>query len=374
MKFVAQRADLVEALGSVSRVIASRSTIPILSNLLLRASGDRLSLQGTDLDIEITTSIAAQVEQAGATTVPGDIFTSIVRKLPTSAEISIQQVQTETMTVRSGRARFTLQTLPETDFPNLSASEMPTRFVMPAESLCQAIDQAAFAISTEETRYYLNGIYWHVAQADQGVLTMRMVATDGHRLARIDLALPDGAEGMPGVIVPKKSIAEIRRLLEGTTEPVEFMLSDRQIRLEVGSVRLTSKLIDGTFPDYQRVIPTGNEKRLTIPRSDLARAVDRVMVVAQTRETGRAVKLSLTDDRLTLSARSPDTGDATEELDVVFDNGPFEIGFNGRYVGDVLGALDGDTTLIEFADPGSPTIFRSGTDSPALFVLMPMRV
>jgi DNA polymerase-3 subunit beta len=201
---------------------------------------------------------------------------------------------------------------------------------------------------------------------------MRAVATDGHRLARVEMAAPGGAEGMPGIIVPRKAVAEIQKLVEDEGSDVGIELSPSKIRLTFDGVVLTSKLIDGTFPDYQRVIPTGNDKRLTVERDDFAKAVDRVSTISS--ERGRAVKLALTDGRLTLSVNNPDSGSATEEIEVDYEAGPLDIGFNARYLLDITGQLDGDTALFRLADPGSPTLIQDREGAPALYVLMPMRV
>jgi DNA polymerase-3 subunit beta len=233
------------------------------------------------------------------------------------------------------------------------------------------VEKTQFAISTEETRYYLNGIFLHTIESDSATV-LRAVATDGHRLARVEMPAPPGAQGMPGIIVPRKAVAEIQKLIEDGSDEVGIELSTAKIRLTFNGVVLTSKLIDGTFPDYQRVIPSGNDKRLTVERADFAKAVDRVSTISS--ERGRAVKLAINEGRLTLSVNNPDSGSATEELEVDYDAGPLDIGFNARYLLDITGQLDGDTALFRLADPGSPTLIQDRDDAPALYVLMPMRV
>ena len=361
MKVTVERAALLKALGHVHRVVERRNTIPILANVLLRADGQGLRLKATDLDIEVTETIPADVTQAGATTVPAHVIYDIVRKLPEGGQVSLEIAgDAGQMQIRSGRSRFMLQALPEADFPDLAAGDMPHRFTMPAIDLKRLIEKTQFAISTEETRYYLNGIYFHTLDAD-GVTLLRAVATDGHRLARVEMTAPEGAAGMPGIIVPRKAVAEIQKLVEDEGSDVSIELSPTKIRLTfggrsgdesaaVGGVLLTSKLIDGTFPDYQRVIPTGNDKRLTVERGDFAKAVDRVSTISS--ERGRAVKLALTDRRLTLSVNNPDSGSATEEIEVDYDASPLDIGFNARYLLDITGQLDGDTALFQPRRPG----------------------
>ena len=377
MKVTVERAALLKALGHVHRVVERRNTIPILSNVLLRAVDGGLRLKATDLDMEVTEEVSADVSQAGATTVPAHVIYDIVRKLPDGAQVSLETTgDTGQMQLRSGRSRFMLQALSEGDFPDLAAGEMSTSFALGAADLKRLIEKTQFAISTEETRYYLNGIYLHTVEVD-GATMLRAVATDGHRLARIELPAPAGATGMPGVIVPRKAVAEIQKLIDDTAEDVKVELSQAKIRLSFGSeaaggVVLTSKLIDGTFPDYQRVIPTGNDKLLTVERGDFARAVDRVSTISS--ERGRAVKLALTEGRMTLSVNNPDSGNAVEELDVDYDSSPLDVGFNARYLLDITQQLDGDTALFKLADPGSPTVIQDREGAPTLYVLMPMRV
>lgn len=376
MKVTVERAALLKALGHVHRVVERRTTIPILSNVLLRAEGDGLRLKATDLDIEVTETVKADVAQAGAITVPAHVIYDIVRKLPEGAQVSLERSgETGQMQVRSGRSRFTLQALPETDFPDIAAGDLDVNFAIGASDLKRLIDKTQFAISTEETRYYLNGIYLHTIESE-GEMRLRAVATDGHRLARIELPAPDGAAGMPGIIVPRKAVAEIQKLVaDEAGEAVRVALSSAKIRFSFGQdggVVLTSKLIDGTFPDYQRVIPAGNDKMLTIERKDFQDAVDRVSTISS--ERGRAVKLAIGEGKMTLSVNNPDSGNAVEELDVDYDAAPLDIGFNARYLLDITGQLDSDTALFKLADPGSPTIIQDREGAATLYVLMPMRV
>ena len=372
MKVTVERSQLLKALGHVHRVVERRNTIPILSNVLLSAGVTGLRLKATDLDIEVVENIPADVGQIGSTTVPAHVIYDIVRKLPEGGQVSLESTgDAGQMTVRSGRSRFVLQTLPETDFPDITAGEMPHVFSLPSGDLKRLIDKTQFAVSTEETRYYLNGIYFHTLEVD-GKALLRAVATDGHRLARVETPAPAGAAGMPGIIVPRKAVSEIQKLLEGGDVAVEVQLSATKIKITVGDVVLTSKLIDGTFPDYGRVIPSGNDKQLWVNRSEFAISVDRVSTISS--ERGRAVKLSMAEGRITLAVTNPDSGSATEEMEVTYDASPLDIGFNARYLLDILGQLDSDTALFKLADPGSPTVIQDREGASALYVLMPMRV
>jgi len=372
MKVTIERAELLKSLGHVHRVVERRNTIPILANVLVRAEKAALQLKATDLDLEVVEQISAEVAPAGSTTVPAHMFYEIVRKLPEGSQVVLESSSDRAvLAIRAGRSRFTLQTLPESDFPDLAAGEMTHKFTLAAADLKRLIDKTQFAISTEETRYYLNGIYLHPAGSEKSA-TLRAVATDGHRLAQAELPLPAGAAGMPGIIVPRKTVTEVQRLIEDSQAEVTVELSTAKIRFSIGDVVLTSKLIDGTFPDYARVIPAGNDKELVVDKKEFEAAVDRVSTVSS--ERGRAVKLSLSAGKLVLSVTNPDSGSATEELEVEYDADPLDIGFNSRYLLDIAAQLDGEVAVLRLADPGSPTLIQDKDAKGALYVLMPMRV
>ena len=367
MKATIERATLLKSLGHVQSVVERRNTIPILSNVLIEAREDgSIRLMATDLDLQVDESVPASVTQAGATTVSAHTLFDIVRKLPEGSQVELTAAEGK-MQVIAGRSRFNLSTLPRDDFPVIAEGDLPTRFELPAATLRQVIEKTRFAISTEETRYYLMGIFLHVVD-DQ----LRAAATDGHRLARVTVARPDGAEGMPDVIVPRKAVAELYRLLEELEGTVEISMSPTKIRFGLGSAILTSKLIDGTFPDYNRVIPTANDKLLKLDPKSFSAGVDRVSTIAS--EKTRAVKMSVDRDKVTLSVTSPENGLATEELAADYGSDGLEIGFNARYLLDILGEIDGDTVEVHLADAAAPTLLRENDKSNALYVLMPMRV
>jgi DNA polymerase III subunit beta len=372
MKVTVERAALLKSLSHMHRVVERRNTIPILANVLIRAEKAALHLKATDLDLEVIESIPAEVSPGGATTVPAHMFFEIVRKLPEGSQVVLESTgDRAVLAIRAGRSRFTLQTLPEGDFPDLAAGDLTHKFKLSAADLKRLIDKTQFAISTEETRYYLNGIYLHAVGSGKNAM-LRAVATDGHRLAQFELPLPTGASGMPGVIVPRKTVGEIQRLIEDSDTEIALQLSQAKIRVSIGDVVLTSKLIDGTFPDYARVIPSGNDKELTVGKKDFEAAVDRVSTVSS--ERGRAVKLSLSGGKLVLSVTNPDSGSATEELEVEYGADAIDIGFNSRYLLDIAAQLDGDVATLKLADPGSPTLIQDKESKGALYVLMPMRV
>jgi len=367
MKATIERATLLKALGHVQSVVERRNTIPILSNVLIEAKEDgSIRLMATDLDLQVDESVAAQVSQAGATTVSAHTFFDIVRKLPEGSQVELSASDGK-MQVVAGRARFNLSTLPRDDFPVIAEGELPTRFELPAATLRQIIDKTRFAISSEETRYYLMGIFLHVVDDK-----LKAAATDGHRLARITMPRPDGAEGMPDIIIPKKCVSEIRKLLDEVDGTLEVSLSPTKIRFNLGTAVLTSKLIDGTFPDYNRVIPTGNDKLLKLDPKSFAAGVDRVATIAS--EKTRAVKMSVDRDKVTLSVTSPESGTATEEIAADYGSDNIEIGFNARYLLDILHEIEGDSVEVHLADAAAPTLLRENDQSNALYVLMPMRV
>ncbi|HEY0324353.1 MAG TPA: DNA polymerase III subunit beta [Allosphingosinicella sp.] len=367
MKATIERATLLKGLGHVHSVVERRNTIPILSNVLIEASAEGgLRLMATDLDLQINETVEAQVSEAGATTVPAHTLFDIVRKLPEGSQVELNAAEGR-MQVNAGRARFTLAALPRDDFPIIAEGELPTRFELPAATLRQIIDKTRFAISTEETRYYLNGIYLHVIDGE-----LKAAATDGHRLARVTVPRPDGADAMPGVIIPRKCVAELRKLLDEVDGTVEVSLSESKIRFGLGNAVLTSKLIDGTFPDYTRVIPTANDKLLRLDPRSFEEGVDRVSTIAS--ERTRAVKMTLDRDKITLSVTSPENGTAAEEVPADYAAQGIEIGFNARYLLDILGQIEGDVVEVHLADAAAPTLLRENDNAPALYVLMPMRV
>jgi len=371
MKLTIERGALLKSLAHIQSVVERRNTIPILANVLFDAKDGRLRLTATDMDLAVVDQVPVELGQEGSTTVAAHTLFDIVRKLAEGAQVEIDTAAEGQLSLRSGRSSLKLATLASEDFPVMDAGDLPHTFTLGAESLRVLIDRTRFAISTEETRYYLNGIYLHAAE-DGDSPVLRAVATDGHRLARMDVALPDGAAAMPGVIVPRKTVNEVRKLVEDTDSDVAVSLSDTKIRFAVDDTVVTSKLIDGTFPDYGRVIPVGNDKVLEVDCKPFADAVDLVSTIST--EKSRAIKLSLGSNSLVLSATSPDAGSATEELEVAYGDGPIEIGFNSRYLLDITAQITGDSAQFILADAASPTVVRDSADSSALYVLMPMRV
>ncbi|MCE0506224.1 DNA polymerase III subunit beta [Roseivivax sp. GX 12232] len=372
MKFSMERATLLKAVSRAQSVVERRNTIPILANVLIEAEGETVQFRATDLDIEVVDKDLAQVERAGATTVSAVTLHEIVRKLPDGALVTVtEDGAAGRLTVEAGRSNFSLATLPKEDFPVMATSEYSANFSAKAQVLRRLFDKSKFAISTEETRYYLNGVYMHVAEGPEG-RQLRCVATDGHRLARIDSELPSGAEEMPGVIVPRKTVGELRKLLDEDDMDIAVSVSETKVRFATPEITLTSKVIDGTFPDYTRVIPQNNTRRLEVDAAEFARAVDRVSTVSS--ERSRAVKLQLDEDRLILSVNAPDSGAAEEELAVAYGDERLEIGFNAKYLLEIASQVDRENAVFMFNSSGDPTLMREGSDDSAVYVVMPMRV
>ncbi|MEM7688361.1 MAG: DNA polymerase III subunit beta [Pseudomonadota bacterium] len=374
MKATIERATLLRCMSHVQSVVERRNTIPILSNVLIDAAEDgTVKVMATDLDLQIVETVSAsKVDTPGAITVSAHLLNDIIRKLSEGSQVQLDAADNR-LEIKSGRAKFKLPTLPRDDFPVIVEGDLPTSFELPAKHLAEMIDRTRFAISTEETRYYLNGIFLHVTDEDEPVL--KAAATDGHRLARFTLERPEGAAGMPDVIVPRKAVGEIRKLIEEADGAVLIDLSASKIRFTIsgeGGVVLTSKLIDGTFPDYSRVIPTGNDKILRVDPRLFFEGVDRVATIAT--EKTRAVKMGLEKDKVVLSVTSPDNGNAAEEIEAQYSSDEFEIGFNANYLKDILHQIDSDVVELHLADAGAPTLIRKDDGSPALYVLMPMRV
>lgn len=371
MKFSIDRAALLRSLNHVQSVVERRNTIPILSNVLMKAENGVLSLSATDMDMEINESVEAAVTTPGATTAPAHTLHDIVRKLPDGAQVEMAlNAEGTQMTVRAGRSDFKLSCLPIADFPEITTAELPHGFAIPASELRALIDRTKFAMSTEETRYYLNGIYLHSADND-GVPVLRAVATDGHRLARFEMPLPENAGDMPSVIIPRKAVGELRKLIDEAADLIRIELSENKVRFTFDHIVLTSKLIDGTFPDYQRVIPQGNDKIVEVDPKIFTSAIDRVSTISDGKS--RALKITLHGKQMVLSASSPESGSATEEMEVNGDC-DIEIGFNAKYLLDITSQIEGEGCRLTLADAASPTIIQDNSDPSALYVLMPLRV
>jgi DNA polymerase-3 subunit beta len=377
MKLTIERAALLKALGHVQSVVERRNTIPILSNVLMSANDGRVAFSATDLDMEVADSTPAHVDGTGQITAPAHTLYEIVRKLPEGADVSLSYTgEDPRLQVRAGRSRFNLPVLPAGDFPMMSSDGLSDPIGVDTNDLVRLIDKTRFAISTEETRYYLNGLYLH-AVVEDGEAKLRAVATDGRRLALAEMPAPAGFSGAPGVIIPRKTINEARRLMDDAGETVTMGVSAQKVRFGFDHAAMTSKVIDGSFPPYERVIPRDNKRVIMLDNALFAAAVDRVATIST--EQSRAVNLSIESGRMTLTVRTMDAGQAVEELEIDYDGEPFVVGFNARYLLDVTGQIGGDTAEFRFAEQAGgatlmdPTLVLDPTDAGVQYVLMPLR-
>ena len=321
------------------------------------------------MDMDIVETVGCIVSSKGKLTVSAHTLYDIVRKLPDGSEIQIELVDLN-VEVSAGKSRFILPTLPVDDYPVMTEIEKGNEFSLEAVDLANLIDNTKFAISSEETRYYLNGIYLHVPDIKSDKL--RAVATDGHRLAQAEVPIPKGAENMPGVILPRKAVGEVRKLIDSTDGLVTIIISKTKAKFIFPNSILTTKLIDGSFPDYQRVIPKENLNKLVVSNADFSKAIDRVSTVSM--EKSRAVKLSLSNNVLLLQVNSHDLVNASEELDVNYTSDPIDIGFNSRYLLDISGQIQGKDIELSLSDSASPALITDPDQEGVIFVLMPMRV
>lgn len=366
MKITIERAKLLKTLGHVQSVVEKRNTIPILSNVMLTAKDSLVTMTATDLDLQINDSVEADIDVAGGTTVPAQMLLDIVKKLPDGSQVRLETNDGH-MSIVAGRSRFKVPVLPVEDFPILPRGEMQHNFTMTTKSLEEAFQRTRFAMSTEETRYYLNGIFVHYNNG-----RMIAAATDGHRLSQtiVDTGEED-LSTMPDLIIPRKTIGELVKLVSEYDGDIEVSMSKSKISFEIGSLSITSKTIDGTFPDYTRVIPTANEIIVTADVKSLMAATDRVSTIAS--EKTRAVRMQVENGVITLTVTSPENGTATDEVPCE-NTKSVEIGFNSKYLIDILGYISADNVEIRLADGASPVLVIDTNRPNDAMVIMPMRV
>ncbi len=373
VKFSIERATLLKSLARLQSIVEKRNAIPILSNIKIEATDNAIHLTSTDMDLVVNETIEAIVEQQGAITVPAQTLYDIVRKLPDGAQISIDtDLSSSQVIVDVGSAHFQLSFLPADDFPIMSEGEFTHSFTLPSATLLTLIEKSKFAMSTEETRYYLNGVFFHSSSNSNETETLRAVATDGHRLAQLETAIPAGASGMPGVIIPRKTVNEISKIIENGDKEVTVSLSETKIKFHSGNINLLSKLVDGTFPDYASAIPQNNNRKMEVETKLLYQSVDRVSTIST--DKTRGIKFALAAGKLTLLAQSPDAGTAEENIEVLYDSPELEIGFNSRYMLEMISQLEGDTIQFLFSDTNAPALVSDPADISGFYVIMPMRV
>ena len=375
MDFRVNSTDLLKALSHIHGIVEVRHTLPILSNIIITTNDNSLSLSSTNLDIFCSDDLEAEVSQNGSTSVSASTFYEIVKRLPSGSEIHASLSEEDsTLVLKCGRSKFNLTTISPDDFPKISHDDLNIQFVLSATELKRMIDKTKFAISNEETRYYLNGVFLHQTQKNS-IDILRAVATDGHRLAQYDIPLPQGAKDMNGIIIPKKMIQELRRVLDDANGDINIQLNENKIKFSFNNMQIISKVIDGTFPDYTKVIPQSNDKSITTNNDELKKAIDRVSAVAINEETkSKAIKLIIESNKISLSVDSTSRGSAIEEIDLEYNSEKVEIGFNSRYLIDICNEIDGDKINLKFLNSTSPAIILDNTDENLFFVLMPMRI
>ncbi len=366
---VVEKMSLLKALGHCQGVVERRNTVPILAHILLEAQGNTLKITATDLEIAFIETLPAHIKAEGRTTVSAHLLFEIVRKLPDGSEIELKSTDDgATLHLQSGRSSYNFACLPPLDFPSIITNELPCTFKIHAAELSRLIDKTRFSMSFEETRYYLNGICFHATP--DGFL--RAVATDGLRLAQAQVELPSEASKMPQVIISRKTIHEIRKLIDEKAEEVTISLSENQVRFVVASSILISRLIEGKFPAYENVIPFSNDKVLEVNAKAFADTVDRISIMST--DKLRPVKLRVEGMTMVISAHSSETGNAVEELEVKYTGEPIDFGFNARYILDVTQQISSETLQFLIGDETQAIIAKDANDSSALYVLMPMRV
>lgn len=371
MKLSISRETLFRALRHMSSVVEKRSSIAILGNVRLKAEKNQLETTATDNDLAVQGVAEAFVDETGTTTVGALKLFEIVSKIPEGVMVNIETADGGSrLSITAGKAKFSLATLGAEAFPDMTKVEGGTTFALPSADVKKLLEKVQFAASSDETRAYLTGVYFHVVQVE-GTPTLRTVATDGHRLAKAEAPCPGGAEEMASVILPRKCVTELKKLADETKE-IKLTVSEKKIQAEGADITLTSKVIDAVYPDYDRVIPKDNTNSMTVARRSLLQAVERVSILSH--EKTRSVRFSALENALALSANNPDQENASEEVKAEYGGTPLEIGFNARYLTDIGTQVGSDDIMFYFKDASSPVLVKDPTDISTTFVVMPMRV
>jgi len=371
MKISIEKNNIFKSLSHVQSIVEKKNTIPILSNILLEAKSSSLILTATDMDISITEKISCTVIDEGAVTVPAHTLYDIIRKIPDENEIEFIANDGKKFSIRSGNSKFSLSCLPKEDFPIIDIDKLSNEFLIESKVFLKLLDKTKFAISNEETRYFLNGIYLHKKNINDKD-SLSLVATDGHRLAKIDQDFPKGLIDIPGVIIPKKTINELCKLLSDSNDEVTINLDPNKIIFYIGSTVLISKLIDGNFPEYERVIPKNNDNIVTLDKNMFSEAVDRVSTI--TSERSRAIKLRVLKNLINMTSTDLENGSASEDIVSEYQGEEIEIGFNSKYILEMINHLEDEKILLKFSDSMSPVIASESSSNNTVYVLMPMRV
>ena len=371
MKFKIDCAEFFKTLTHLQGIVDKKNSLPILSNILIEASGNELTLSSTDMDISIVEKIDCNVLEEGATTINSQILYDIVRKIEDNSEIEIISNNGKLLSLRSEGSRFSLASLPKEDYPIIEKDNSGVDITLNSKILLKLIDKTKFAISNEETRYFLNGLYLNINNDDENT-HLTLVGTDGHRLAKSEHNIENISELISGVIVPKKTIYELSKLLSELDEDIEINISSTKIVFYIDNLIFISKLIDGTFPDYKRVIPIDNNNVVEINRHKLLSAVDRVSTIAN--EKSPVIKFKFLKNIINLNSVNLENSTATEDINLDYNGDEFEIGFNSKYIMDIINNLEDDTIFLKLKDGSSPIIAYEKSNTNLIYVLMPMRV
>ncbi len=370
MEFQIERGSFAEALGWIQTVVEKKSTMPILSHVLLEAEGQRLTLSTTDLEVAAYDQTRAEVSKPGKIAVPARQLYDIVKELP-DAVLHLKKLENNWVQIKCAKASYKLVGLDGNEFPKRIETTGGTEVPLEVKTILEMLDKTAFAVSVDEARYNLNGILWEGISED-GKNKFRMVATDGHRLSVVDRPITGKTTISKGVIVPKKGVGELRRLLGGQAEKFRMILDEKHIRADFGNKTLVMRLIDGQFPQYSQVIPKKLGKVVTLDRNSLVQALRRVSVVTNNRTRG--VKFSISPGNMEISTHNADLGEAKEELVVQYKGPAFEIGFNAQYFVDALGVIEDESVVFQLGDEVSPCLIQSEKDPHFTHVIMPMRL
>ncbi len=371
MKFKILQSNFFRTLSHLQGIVDKKNSLPILANISIEAKNNQLTLSSTDMDISIIEKINCTVLEDGATTINSQILYDIVRKIDDNCEVEIISNNGKLMTLRADGSRFSLACLPREDYPIIDQEFLGTNIKIDSGILHKLIEKTKFAISNEETRYFLNGLYFSVSD-EKNQNNVTLVGTDGHRLAKFSHPIDENIEDIPGVIIPKKTIYELSKLFSEKKENVEISISTNKIVFNISNIVFISKLIDGSFPDYKRVIPNSNSNILKINRNKLLAAVDRVSTIAN--EKSPVIKFKLLRNILNLNTINNESSTASEDLKIDYDGDEIEIGFNSKYIMDIINNLEDEEISINLKDSNSPITAYEKSNANLVYVLMPMRV
>ncbi len=371
MKISIEKNSIFKTLSHVQSIVEKKNAIPVLSNILIEAKDNILTLSATDMDVSITETVNCNVIDPGSVTVSAHTLYDIIRKIPEGNEIEFISNDGKRFSIRSGNSKFSLACLPKEDFPIIEINQLKSELIIEAQVLLRLIDKTKFAISNEETRYFLNGIYFHKKNIENKEF-LCLVATDGHRLAKIEFSDVKDLSNLPGVIIPKKTINELCKLLSDCNTSVKINLDPSKIIFYIDKTILISKLIDGNFPDYEKVIPKNNNNILTINRNMFCEAIDRVSTITDDRSP--SIKFKLLQNLMNMSSIDEKSGSATEDIETKYEGQKIDIGFNSKYILEMINNLDDEDVVLKFSDSNSPVIASESSSPNLIYVLMPMRV